>query len=208
VKTSTPTPNNSTPPHGATGAELLWIPLGAGTFVVRWSGVIIDAVMAFFQQRPRSTLLHSALQIYTPEGRYVIEQTPESSGDGASHGVVAGGAVAMRAAGRFRVFRYEIRRWFGGSIPDAVYAVGGAVQLTTDIDTVRRILAAIPGVPTPVWGRDEFETGEMWNSNSVIAWVLSVSGIDATSIHPPDGCHAPGWRAGSAAAIMRLHKDR
>jgi hypothetical protein len=93
MKTSAPTSNNSTPPRGATGAELLWIPLRAGKFVVRWSGVIIDAAMAFFQRRPRSTLLHTALQVYTPEGRYV-----------------------MRAAGRFRVFRYEIRRWFGGSI--------------------------------------------------------------------------------------------
>ena len=40
----------------------------------------------------------------------------------------------------------------------------------------------------------------MWNSNSVIAWVLARSGIDADSIHPPAGGRAPGWRAGLVVA--------
>jgi hypothetical protein len=34
----------------------------------------------------------------------------------------------------------------------------------------------------PVWGRDELATGEMWNSNSMIAWTLARSGIDTESI--------------------------
>ena len=40
----------------------------------------------------------------------------------------------------------------------------------------------------------------MWNSNSVIAWVIARSGIDAESIQPPAGGRAPGWQAGLAIA--------
>jgi hypothetical protein len=62
------------------------------------------------------------------------------------------------------------------------------------------VLEAVRAIPTPVWGRDELCTGEMWNCNSVIAWTLMRSGIDATSIAPPAGGRAPGWRAGLVAA--------
>jgi hypothetical protein len=54
-----------------------------------------------------------------------------------------------------------------------------------------------------VWGRDELGTGEMWNSNSVIAWVIARSGIEAQSIQPPQGGRAPGWRAGVVVASRR-----
>jgi len=40
----------------------------------------------------------------------------------------------------------------------------------------------------------------MWNSNSVIAWVIARSGIDAKSIQPPQGGRAPGCRAGVVVA--------
>jgi hypothetical protein len=58
----------------------------------------------------------------------------------------------------------------------------------------------VPSVPTHVWGRDELRTGEMWNSNSVIAWLIAGCGLDAESIEPPVGGWAPGWRAGIVAA--------
>jgi hypothetical protein len=45
-----------------------------------------------------------------PEGRFVIEQAPAWR-DSSERGVVAEGAVGSRAAGRFRLFRYEIRCW-------------------------------------------------------------------------------------------------
>jgi hypothetical protein len=51
-------------------------------------------------------------------------------------------------------------------------------------------------VPTPVWGRDELQTGEMWSSNSLISWLITRSGLDVDSIHPPSGGRAPGWHAG------------
>jgi hypothetical protein len=43
----------------------------------------------------------------------------------------------------------------------------------------------------------------MWNSNSQIAWLLTMSGIDAESIEPPARGRAPGWRAGLVAAERR-----
>jgi hypothetical protein len=39
----------------------------------------------------------------------------------------------------------------------------------------------------------------MWNSNSVVAWLLERSGHDA-DLRPPGGGRAPGWAAGVALA--------
>jgi hypothetical protein len=45
----------------------------------------------------------------------------------------------------------------------------------------------------------------MWNSNSVIAWLIARSGIDTESIQPPRGGRAPGWQAG--LAVARRHEQ-
>jgi hypothetical protein len=103
--------------------------------------------------------------------------------------------------GRLRIFRYEIRVWEGGSIPDVDEAVDSPQRLSEDAAEVRRLLEILPRVPTPVWGRDELKAGEMWNSNSVIAWSLSTSGIDAAAVQPPPNGRAPGWRAGIHVAM-------
>ena len=65
--------------------------------------------------------------------------------------------------GRFRVFRYEVRRWRGGVIPDIREAVESPQQLTDDPLVAQRVLDLVPAVPTLVWGRDESQAGEMWN---------------------------------------------
>jgi hypothetical protein len=54
----------------------------------------------------------------------------------------------------------------------------------------------VPDVPTPVWGRDELKAGEMWNSNSLISWLIARSGLDVDSVHLPAHGRAPGWDAG------------
>ena len=58
----------------------------------------------------------------------------------------------------------------------------------------------LPSVPTPVWGRDELGAGEMWNSNSVVSWVLCRAGIDLAPFVMPAGGRAPGWDAGIVVA--------
>ena len=179
--------------------DLYWIPLGADADVVRISGKLFEFVTACGHRRPRRSLYHSALLVHVPEGRFVIEQAPIPDLHGERRGVVAEGPVGTRWAGRFRLFRYEIRRWREGRIPDLHSAVESPVRLTHELAQARRVLDVVPLVPTPVWGRDELHLGEMWNSNSVIAWVLSSSGCDITRVAPPDGGRAPGWKAGVVA---------
>jgi hypothetical protein len=185
---------------GAAAVDLYWLPLGAGGHFVRLNGRAYEALMSRIARRPAYDLYHSALQVHVPDATFVVEQTPVPDLSGEQRGVVAAGAVGSRWAGRFRIFRYEIRLWRNGHIPDVVEAVESPRRLSNDEDHARRVLELVAKVPTPVWGRDELGTGEMWNSNSVIAWVIASSGIDAESIRPPAGGRAPGWRAGLEVA--------
>jgi hypothetical protein len=187
----------STPPIAS--IDLYWLPLGAGGHSVRLNGKVFEAVAARLERRDRCDLYHSALEVRVSEGRFVIEQAPAWS-EGGDRGVVAEGAVGARAAGRFRLFRYEIRRWRDGVIPDVAEAVESPHRLSDDPDRARRLLELVPQVPTPVWGRDELRAGEMWNSNSTISWLIARSQLDIDSIKPPPGGRAPGWRAGIAIA--------
>lgn len=180
--------------------DLYWIPLGAGAHVVRLSGKIYEAITAFIGHRPRCALYHTALEVGVPDGRFVIESAPIRDGEGRERGVVAEGPVGTRWAGRFRLFRYEIRRWRGGAIPDANEAVGGPVGVANDLARAQRVLDLVPSVPTPVWGRDELHTGDMWNSNSLISWLLVCAGVDTQDLRPPSGGRAPGWDAGLVVA--------
>ena len=167
---------------------------------MKWNGRAYEAIKARLERRDPLAIYHSALQVHLEHDTYVIEQAPEPDLSGESRGVVAEGPVGARWAGRFRIFRYEIRVWHGGHIPDVAEAVDSPRRLSTKADAARRVLDAAGAVPTPVWGRDEFKTGEMWNSNSIIAWILSASGIDAAGIAPPPNGRAPGWNAGVAVA--------
>ena len=83
----------------------------------------------------------------------MIEHAP-ARGESRERGVVAEGRVGIRAAGRFRLFRYEVRRWRDGVIPDVAEAVESPQRLTDDPERARRLLEAIsPSVsPGPrVW---------------------------------------------------------
>jgi hypothetical protein len=178
------------------GIDLYWLPLGAGGHSVRLNGRIFEALIARRERRRPCDLYHSALEVRAPEGRFVIEMTPVGDGKGAERGVVAEGPVGSRWAGRFRLFRYEVRRWRGGTIPDVDEAVESPQRLTDDREIAQRVLDLVPRVPTPVWGRDELGGGEMWNSNSLISWLIAGCGLPTDSIRPPAGGRAPGWDAG------------
>jgi hypothetical protein len=130
----------------------------------------------------------------------VIEQAPAGRREGSERGVVSEGAVGSRWAKRFRIFRYELRCWPDGVIPDVAEAVESPHRLSREAGQARRLLELVPSVPTPVWGRDELGTGEMWNSNSVIAWLIARCGLPVESVRPPVGGRAPGWRAGLVVA--------
>jgi hypothetical protein len=186
---------------GPFGVDLFWIPLGAGGWFVRLNGRVYEAIRGLVERRPPLALYHAALEVRVPEGRFVIENAwPIPNADGPSRGVVVEGPVGARVLGRVRFLRYEIRRWRNGEIPDSSAAVGGPRRVATDVDTGHRLLDLVGSVPVLVWGRDELGTGDMWNSNSVAAWLLARSGIPAQALEPPAGGRAPGWKAGLFAA--------
>jgi hypothetical protein len=184
-----------------TGAvDLHWIPLGAGGYVVRFNGRVFEAIEAARKHRRRCDLYHAALVVELDGDAYTIEVAPSPDADGANRGVVATGAVGSRYAGWLRIFRYEVRCWRGGSIPDLGAAVGGRRRLSCDGQVAVRLLDAVTRVPTPVWGRDELKAGEMWNSNSVAAWLIATAGLPTDLIQPPLRGRAPGWSAGLEVA--------
>jgi hypothetical protein len=103
------------------------------------------------------------------------------------------------------LFRYELRCWRGGAIPDVAEAVESPVRLTSDPRLAQRLLELVPIVPRPIWGRDELGAGEMWNSNSIVSWLLASSGLEVDAVHPPSGGRAPGWDAGIVVARRDSH---
>ncbi|WP_459985798.1 hypothetical protein [Nocardioides sp. AN3] len=185
------------------GIDLYWLPLGAGerTGVVRSSGRIFEWLTAGVEHRERRDLYHAALEVAVDGERWAIEMGPVWQHRGnPDRGVVCEGPVGLRVLGHSRFFRYEVRCWRGGVIPDAAYAVDSPRRLSSNADQARRLLAVAPGFPRATWGRDEQHTGEMWNSNSLVAWLLARSGHDMTGIDPPRHGRAPGWAAGVRAA--------
>jgi hypothetical protein len=186
----------STHPLGR--VTLCWMPLGAGQHVVRACGQAYEALSALAHRRPPRQLYHSALVIDIRAGRFLIEMAPVPDADRAQRGVVAEGPVGLRRANCFRLFRYELRRWHDGVIPDERQATSTVVGV--DLDRAERLFGLVPSIPTPVWGRDELGTGEMWNSNSVTSWLLEQSRFDTTQLAPPASGRAPGWHAGLVAA--------
>ena len=187
--------------------DLYWIPLGAGgNGFVRGNGRVYEACRARLEKRRPQALLHTALMVRTAAGRYVVENAwPSPDADTASRGVVVEGPVFSRRLARFRPFRYKVRRWRDGVIADAGAALGGPRALSADPILAERLLDLAASVPALIWGRDELRAGEMWNSNSVIAWLLERTGLPTDEIPPPAGCRAPGCRAGIVAARLPAH---
>jgi hypothetical protein len=184
------------------GVDLYWLPLGAGdnTHCVRANGRIYESLSATWRRRDRCDIYHAALVVHLDGERYAIEMGPTWGNDEPERGVVGEGPVGLRWLGRSRFFRYEVRCWRGGVIPDASEAVDGPQRLSEDAVRSKEILALAAEFPTATWGRDEHRAGEMWNSNSLVAWLLARSGHDVGSLRPPDGGRAPGWQAGLVVA--------
>jgi hypothetical protein len=167
---------------------------------VRLNGRVFEAIAARLQHREASDLYHAALEVRLGADRYVIEQAPVWNSREPERGVVCEGAVGLQWLGRFRLFRYEVRCWRNGVIPDVSEAVDSPRRVSDDIGRAQRVLDLVPAFPTSTWGRDELHTGDMWNSNSLISWLLARSGHDTDAIAPPRHGRAPGWTAGLVVA--------
>jgi hypothetical protein len=64
--------------------------------------------------------------VQVAEGRFVIEQAPAWSEQSERGVVVAEGGFGARAAGRLRLFRYEVRGWSDG---DERWALCGLAEI-------------------------------------------------------------------------------
>ena len=117
------------------------------------------------------------------------------------------GSVGLPWLGHSRFFRYEVRR-SRGKIPDVSEAVASPQRLSSDVGRAQRLLDLVPAFPTVTWGRDEFRTGDMWNSNSLVAWLLARSGHETSLLEPPHGGRAPGWMAGLVVAARQAEASR
>jgi hypothetical protein len=176
--------------------DLYWLPLGAGGRVVRLNGRLYERLAARRQHRPPLDLYHSGLMVGVDGVTYAVEMGPVWNVSDPHRGVLCEGPVASERLGRFRAFRYEVRCWPGGRIPDLAEAVASPVRTTDDPAQVAAVLDVLTEVPPLTWGRDELHAGEMWNSNSVVSWALARSGHDTAALRPPAGGRAPGWDAG------------
>ena len=162
--------------------DLYWIPLGAGGHSVRFNGRVFEAIEAARQHRKRCDLYHAALVIELDGDRYTIEIAPSPDADEASRGVVATGAVGSRYIGWLRLFRYEVRRWRGGSIPDLGEAVGGPCRVSSDPGVARRALELVA-----------VRTAEIKPAPPI-----EVAGLTFTAVHTPGHtsnhtCFAPSF---------------
>ncbi len=181
-------------------ADLWWLPVGAGGHVVIHTSRWWESLRARRDRRSPRPLFHAALEVTDGDALYVIEMTPAWGTAPEPRGVVAEGPVGTRWLGASRFFRYEVRCWPGGTIPDTAWAVEPPMRLPLSPADACALLTRVAQVPRLVWGRDAFGIGDMWNSNSLISWLLQTSGIDANALTPPGDGSAPGWRSGVVAA--------
>jgi hypothetical protein len=161
------------------------------------NGRVYEAIRSRREHRSARDLYHTALEVHVEGRRYIIENSwPIPNADGASRGVVVEGPVFSSRLGRLPALRYEIRCWRDGEISDAAWAVESPHLISCEEDQAVHLLDNVRWVPALVWGRRRPGTDEMWNSNSVVSWLLTVSGVPTDLIDPPRGGRAPGWEAG------------
>ena len=112
--------------------DLFWLPLGAGGHFVRRNGRLYEWWSARRQHRPSADLYHCGLMVCLDHLTYAVEMGPVWNVSDPDRGVLAEGPVGSRWLGRFHAFRYEMRCWPGGSIPDVAEAVDSPVRTTED----------------------------------------------------------------------------
>lgn len=163
---------------------------------MRLNGRVFETIDARLHRRRTCDLYDSALEVRLGDDRFVIEQGPVWNNKVPRRGVVGEGPVGSAWLGKSRLFRFEVRCWGGGVIPDVAEAVASPVRVSHGAAHARRVIELVRDAAQATWGRDELGGGEMWNSNSLISWLLARSGHDMGVIAPPPHGRAPGWTAG------------
>lgn len=131
--------------------DLYWLPLGVGGRFVRRNGRAYEWWTARGEHRAALDLYHCGLMVHLREITYAVEVGPVWNVAAAERGVVCEGPVGTRWLGRFRPFRYEVRCWRHGTIPDVTEAVESPVRTTEDPVRVSAALRVLPDVPALTW---------------------------------------------------------
>lgn len=181
--------------------RLWWLPVGAGGHVVIHTSRWWERWRAWREHRAPQPLFHAALEVDTGTVRWVVEMAPAWGRHPVPRGVVAVGPVGSRVLAASSLFRYEVRCWPDGIIDDLAYAAEPPVVFALSAAHAEALLRRTAQVPRLVWGA-RTPGGDMWNSNSLVAWLLQTAGIDAARLQPPGGGRAPGWAAGVEAARL------
>ncbi|MCC7365788.1 MAG: hypothetical protein IT303_15595 [Dehalococcoidia bacterium] len=172
------------------------MPVGAGTPRLQQLSLRgWEAFEAWRTRRTRAVLYHCALKLRPGEGeQFTLELAPAFIRDGVAP--LASGPVGLRFAGRWRLFRYELKCLPVDRLPDEQWAVDSPIAVSDDPAVARQLIALAPTVPTHTWGRRVRGTHEMWTSDSVVPWLLTRAGIATAGLGPLPGGRAPGWQAG------------
>ncbi|MBO3090052.1 hypothetical protein [Cellulomonas dongxiuzhuiae] len=169
-----------------------WSAVGAGGHVARRTSAWWERLVAAREGRAPQPLVHAVLEVEVAGVVRSVDMGPTWGRTRGTRRVVLTGPVGARWLGRCPLFRYEVRVVDGSGRLPGVLAVSDDVALPGDV------LDLLADVPAYTWGRDEAGAGEMWTSDSVVAWLLERSGV--SSVEPPPGSRAPGWAAGARVA--------
>ncbi|GIG39273.1 hypothetical protein [Cellulomonas phragmiteti] len=173
-------------------ARVRWAAVGAEGHVARRTSAWWERAVAARERRAPQRLVHAVLEVVVDGTTTRVDMGPTWGRDAGTRRVVATGPVGSRHLARCALLRYEVR------VADGPGAVPGVLRVSPDVAVPPDVLDALADVPRRTWGRDEAGAGEMWTSNSVVAWVLVRAGV--RSVEPPAGHRAPGWCAGVRAA--------
>ena len=179
--------------------DLYWLPLGAGGRCVRLNGRVFEALVARREHRRAADLYHSALEVRLGPDRWVIEMAPVWNTPEPERGVVAEGPVGLRWLGRSRWFRYEVRCWRGGRIPDVDEAVDSPVRMSEDVGHAQRVLALAPRFRTATWALTSSTPATCGTRTRSRRGSSSAAATTCPGSRPPAGGRAPGWDAGLVA---------
>lgn len=170
-----------------------WLHVGAGGHVARRTSAWWERATAARQHRPPQVLVHAVLEVEDDDGVVAVDMGPTWGKEAAAaRRVLMVGPVGSPALGWCPFFRYELRVVPSGVDESAVVASSARVSLPAGV------LDDLAHVPGYTWGRDEAAVGDMWTSNSVVAWLLARAGVN--EVAPPPGHRAPGWAAGTVVA--------
>ena len=179
--------------------DLYWLPLGAGGRCVRLNGRVFEALVARREHRPAADLYHSALEVRLAATAGSSRWRPVWNTPEPERGVVAEGPVGLRWLGRSRWFRYEVRCWRGGRIPDVDEAVDSPVRMSDDAWHAERVLALVPRFRDRHLGAGR--AAHRRHVELELAHVVAPRPQRPRPVRvgPPAGGRAPGWDAGLVA---------